>query len=808
MLIKNVKLLTAALLIGLVVSITGFFPVPLQASITDVAQKPPMGWNSYDCFGWSVTEQEVKNNADYMATNLKSCGWEYIVVDFCWSFPGNGTQSNPNQGTGFTPRLNMDSYGRLLPAEDRFPSAAGGNGFKPLADYVHGKGLKFGIHIMRGIPRQAVSDNTPILGTSYRASNVANTGSTCSWLNHMYGLDMSKAGAQEYLNSLFQLYATWGVDFVKVDDLSSPYYTAEIVGYRNAIDNSGRNMVFSTSPGETSIAQASHIKANANMWRIKGDFWDNWTDIYNMFPLAESWASHIGPCHWPDCDMLPLGKLSKRGPVGSERYSNFTQDEKYTLMTLWSICRSPLILGGNLPENDPPTLALITNADMIAVNQNSDTNRVVTTGNYPVWCANVPGTNDRYFATFNRTDTGPANVTVTLSNLGITGVCGIKDLWTGSNLGQFSTSFTAAVNAHGGRLFRAYTNGTPVPTSTPAPTSTPTPTPVAGAVKLSGTTFGTSPAYAAGCEYDKAFDGNTSTYFDYAYANGGYTGIDLGAGNGRRVTSIKYYPRASWAGRMVMGKFQGSNTSSSSGYVDLYTISTTPPYAWTQVNISDTNTYRYLRYLGPDGSYGNVAEIEFYGIATGPTATPTPTPTTGPTATPNTFSDNFNDGNANGWTVYGGTWTVSGNTYTVTSGAGYKSMADSTSFSNLTYDADVKLTTTASNANSGILFRISSPGVGSDVYQGYYAGFGGSTLYFGRANGSAWTELKTATISASANTWYHLKVVVGGSNTKVYFNNSATANIDWNDSTYTSGAIGVRTWNTGAAFDNISVVGQ
>ena len=164
------------------------------------------------------------------------------------------------------------------------------------------------------------------------------------------------------------------------------------------------------------------------------------------------------------------------------------------MMTLWCICRSPLIWGGNLVENTSAELALMTNANVIAVNQNSTGNLPVTTGNTPVWKADVPGTNDRYLAMFNRTSTNPTNVSVTLSSIGITGTCQIKDLWTGANLGQFTTTFTAAVNSHGGRLFRVYANGTPAPTSTPTPTPTATPTPVPGATKLSGTPFGTSPA--------------------------------------------------------------------------------------------------------------------------------------------------------------------------------------------------------------------------------------------------------------------------------------------------------------------------
>jgi hypothetical protein len=156
------------------------------------------------------------------------------------------------------------------------------------------------------------------------------------------------------------------------------------------------------------------------------------------------------------------------------------------------------------------------------------------------------------------------------------------------------------------------------PTSTPAPTPSPTPTPTSAptqgnSVKLTGTLFGTSPSWAPGSEYDKAFDGDINTWFDNGNADGGYTGIDLGAGNAKQITEIRFYPRTGNTGRMEGGRFQGSNTSSDSGYTDLYVVPGGISEQWYEVTITDPNSYRYLRYIGPDGSYGNVAEIEFYG---------------------------------------------------------------------------------------------------------------------------------------------------------------------------------------------------
>src|SRR4051812_460884 len=275
------------------------------------AKTPPLGWNSWDCYGAAVKEEEVKGNADYMAEYLKPYGWEYVVVDIQWYEPG----ANSSVYRPFVP-LEMDEYSRLIPAANRFPSAADGNGFKALAEYVHNLGLKFGIHIMRGIPRQAVHANTPILGTKARARDIAHPNSICPWNTDMYGVDAGKVGAQEYYNSLFEMYAEWGVDFIKVDDIAaSKLYDThldEIRLIRKAIENCGRDMVLSLSPGPAPLEYAEDLTANANMWRMTDDFWDHWNLLYGMFERCEKWNEYTAVGHWPDCDMLPLGHIGIR----------------------------------------------------------------------------------------------------------------------------------------------------------------------------------------------------------------------------------------------------------------------------------------------------------------------------------------------------------------------------------------------------------------------------------------------------------------------------------------------------------------
>jgi len=364
-----------------------------------LAPTPPMGWNSWDSFGPTVREGEVKANADAMASRLAKFGWQYVVVDIEWYQP-------KAKSHGYIPRgeVTMDSYGRFVPSPNRFPSAANGAGFKPLADYVHSKGLKFGIHIMRGIPREAVDKDLPIQGTKFHASDVADKVNVCKWpdMEDTYGVDMSKPGAQAYYDSIARLYASWGVDYVKADDMSIPYRGPEIHALSIALKKTGRPIVLSLSPGPAPVTKYDDFKANAQLWRISNDFWDRWIDVKHQFDLMKTWQGKVHPGGWPDADMLPLGHIGIRAERGVDRSSLLTHDEQYTLMSLWSIFRSPLILGGDIPSSDPFTMGLLTNPEVLAVNQHSDNGRQsYREGNTVVWTADVPGSNSTYVAVFN-----------------------------------------------------------------------------------------------------------------------------------------------------------------------------------------------------------------------------------------------------------------------------------------------------------------------------------------------------------------------------------------------------------------------
>ncbi len=426
------------------------------------ALTPPMGWNSWDCYGAAVNEEQLLANADYMAEHLKEYGWEYIVCDIQWSEP----TANSHYYHNYYP-LYMDEYSRLIPAPERFPSSADGKGFKPIADYVHSLGLKFGIHIMRGIPRQAVHQNTPILCDGVTARDVAAQFSVCQWNTDMYGLNPDAKGAQEYYNSLFNLYASWDVDYIKCDDIANVRYIQaepyaarrEIEMIRKAIDQCGRPMVLSLSPGPAPVWEHEHLAANANLWRMTDDFWDDWRALHNMFERCYSWQEYVQPGAWPDCDMLPLGhlKMTEKHDGKNGVYTNFTKDEQITMMTLWGIFRSPLMMGGEMRDNDEFTLSLLQNRELIDMLQHSTGARQFKreeTDNKGEIIWTSKGENCKYVALFNTDDT-PRDISFDVTDIAMGGLSyRVWDMWSHEEYTVTEGNFSAKVNSHGARLFK------------------------------------------------------------------------------------------------------------------------------------------------------------------------------------------------------------------------------------------------------------------------------------------------------------------------------------------------------------------
>ena len=365
-----------------------------------IALAPPMGWNSWDCYGAAVDEATVRKNAAYMAEKLRPFGYQYVVVDIQWYQPTAVNHAYKPFAT-----LTMDENGRLQPAVNRFPSAADGKGFKPLADEIHRLGLKFGIHIMRGVPRMAAHLALPIAGSSLTCADAANPASVCAWNPDMYGTRADTEAARAWYASLFALFAGWGVDFVKCDDIAReyPHCAREIEIISEACRNCGRDIVLSLSPGPAPLDQAEHLKKHANMWRITDDFWDDWQLLKGMFERAEKWCIHSAPGHWPDADMLPVGAL--RQCENPEDWTHFTVPEQRTMMTLWSMMRSPLMIGSELTKLDEETLALLTNSDVLAINQRSIGGHPLrTTPAESVWVAGRRGGEGVYAAFFNLSD--------------------------------------------------------------------------------------------------------------------------------------------------------------------------------------------------------------------------------------------------------------------------------------------------------------------------------------------------------------------------------------------------------------------
>lgn len=416
------------------------------------AQTPPMGWNSWDCYGPTVEEHEVKANADYMAQNLKEYGWEYIIVDIRW-FVENDKAGGYNQTD---PIYVLDEYGRYLPATNRFPSAKEGKGFKELADYTHDKGLKFGMHIMRGIPKLAVENKLPIKGTDgITADQIYTTDMQCKWLRDNYTILADKPGAQEYYNSIFDMYAEWGVDFIKIDDLSRPYHKAEIEMIRKAIDQCGRPIVLSLSPGETPVEEAPHVMAHANMWRMVDDVWDLWRDVTHLLDISQKWYPYIQPGTWPDCDMIPLGRISIRGERGEERMTRLTPDEQYSLMTLFTIFRSPLMFGGDLPSNDEFTLSLLTNKEVLKMHrEGTGVSQLFREDGKIAITSHNPQTNEVYLALFNINDDREVEIKVNLKDLGLNGDCEVVNMWSGEELGKASNDFSQTLKPHASGLYK------------------------------------------------------------------------------------------------------------------------------------------------------------------------------------------------------------------------------------------------------------------------------------------------------------------------------------------------------------------
>jgi len=456
-------------------------PTAQMAPAAKVAATPPMGWNSWDAYGLTITEEQFRANAKVEANELKSFGWNYAVIDEGWFFFNPEDRPKPD-----TLHYAIDANGRYVPVPARFPSAQTAQSvppspqasapdaaapkliatiqstsFKPLADWVHSQGLKFGIHIVRGIPRASVERNLPIANSIFHATDAADTTDACPWDPTNWGVKNNAAG-QAWYDSLLSQYAGWGVDLIKVDCIAShPYKADEIRMIRRAIDKTGRPMVLSLSPGPTSLDNAAEVAGLAQMWRISDDFWDVWTnDTGNGFPQSligqfantAAWAQYAKPGNWPDADMLPLGELRPSPGDGQPRSTRLTPTEQQTLLTLWAMARSPLVLGANLTLLDDATYKLLTNPDLIRIDQTATrSSQVLHDEDIIVWTADLPA------------DSPDGSIALALFNIGESQVVldssfeaynleaatyRVKDVWTGKTLNKVSSIESLALEPH------------------------------------------------------------------------------------------------------------------------------------------------------------------------------------------------------------------------------------------------------------------------------------------------------------------------------------------------------------------------
>ena len=418
------------------------------------APTPPMGWNSYDYYDTTVNEAQVRDNARVLAEKLKPFGWEYVVVDIQWYAHKAGSMRDKFQYIPFG-SAEMDGFSRLLPDPERFPSSAGGKGFGPLGEYIHSLGLKFGIHIMRGIPRAAAHGHARIKGSELTADMVANPSSICRWNPDMYGVRDCEVG-QAYYDSLIELYASWGVDFIKCDDICNTNNWVSGGGYdgkheiemlAKAIEKQGRPIVLSLSPGPALIEKAWHYKTYANMWRITDDFWDDWKLLKAMFYRCELWQDHVEAGCYPDCDMLPLGILG--GGFGrGEWYTHFTREEQRTMLTLWCLFGSPLMVGAELTKLDDWTLSLLTNREVLAMlTPDCHPRQVFRNEDEAVWTAENNKLGTSYLALFNLSDEEREVDASTTFTAGM-------ELWTNSRISTENGKLSVKLPAHGCAVYR------------------------------------------------------------------------------------------------------------------------------------------------------------------------------------------------------------------------------------------------------------------------------------------------------------------------------------------------------------------
>ncbi|MGW4986129.1 glycosyl hydrolase family 28 protein [Streptomyces mirabilis] len=406
------------------------------------ALRPAMGWSSWSFVRRWPTEAKIKAQADALvASGLKDHGFVYINLDDFWQ---------KCDANGFV----VDSYGRWTVDTTKFPA-----GIKALADYIHSKGLKFGFYVTPGIAKNAVTRNTSIEGTSYHAADIADTSKTEKNYNckNMYYIDYGKPGAQEFVDSWAKQFASWGVDYLKIDGVGSADIP-DVQAWDKALRATGRPITFALS-NNLPIAGASTWKSLANSWRTQGDVecycgsgangsgypLTDWSHVSARFTSAANWQQYAGPGGWNDLDSLEIGNGDQAGLTADQRRSHFT---------LWAMAGAPLLLGTDLTNLDSVDKPMLTNDRLIGVDQDGvAAKRIVNSGVKQVW-SKKESDGQYVVALFNTGTSGNSTVGVNWSQVGFTGSGDVTDLWSGSHKGTIADSYSATLRPGETRLIR------------------------------------------------------------------------------------------------------------------------------------------------------------------------------------------------------------------------------------------------------------------------------------------------------------------------------------------------------------------
>jgi len=446
-----------------------------------LAQTPPLGWNSFDSYGITIYEEVAMKEIDAFIEKFAPHGYEYFVIDNGWfASPETKMYEGYIMATADKPNpseVSVDANGIPVASPKFFP-----NGFKPMVDKLHAKGLKFGVHLMRGIPRIAVEKNLPIKGTNYSAKDIYTTTDDCGWCKFMHGVDMTKPGSQEYYNSVFKQFAEWGIDFVKVDDVAS--FPAEIEGYVQAIAQCGRPMILSLSPGGDANVKYLDSYKKTNMVRTTPDIWDEQIALERSFESMRKWQGIEQPGFWPDLDMIPFGELcilrraevEERDPNKSleefmgrmHHWCKFTEDQKETFITQRAIAASPIMIGGSMISMDEHSIKLLTDAEMLACVKNGVHGKLIYEGNaIELWSAPLANTEKQGFqefvykegwvAIFNRSDK-EQSVAMNWETLKFLpeGTYAFKDIWGNQSVSNYQkgNKLSLTIKPHGVVFFK------------------------------------------------------------------------------------------------------------------------------------------------------------------------------------------------------------------------------------------------------------------------------------------------------------------------------------------------------------------